>query len=166
MPYHDPITNRATGYKITATDWNNIGDNFEYLAELGYVEFTSNVSVTVTTVGSATQIVGLSAVTYENAPVLIEFFCVRANAGANSCNLILRDSTTVLGTVTQLPASSSNAPIYACRRLTPTAGSHTYNVAAWNSGAATATFLAGTGGTAGDNSTYLPGWIRATPIAT
>jgi hypothetical protein len=80
--------------------------------------------------------------------------------------VILRDGTTVLGTITQLPASSNNVAVQRAVRITPTAGSHTYNVAAWNSGAATATFLAGTGGTAGDNTTYLPGWIRAYTIPT
>jgi hypothetical protein len=165
MPWHN-IASRATNYKVTAANWNEMVDNMDFLAETGYAEFTANASITTTTVGTATQVVTLGALTYEAVPYMIEFFCGRVNAGANACNIILRDGTTVLGTLAQLASSTNNGAVYLTRRLTPTAGSHSYNVAAWNGGAATATFLAGTGGTAGDNTTYLPGWIRAQALPT
>jgi hypothetical protein len=164
MPYNNPITNRATGYKVTATDWNGFGDNFEYLAEVAYAEFTADVAVTATAVGSANQIVSAGAIVYEAAPILIEFYCPQATQAAVQNFLLLRDGATVLGTISRFAASATAAPVYVQRRLTPTAASHTYNFAAWNAAAGTWTYQAGTGGTAGDATTDLPGFIRITRV--
>ena len=160
------ISTHATGYLYTATDLNNAWNNLTFLEEVAYVEFTSDVSVTATTVGTANQIVSAGAITYEAVPHLIEFHVARYTAPAQATNFILRDGTTGLGTLTQIAASDNEGSLYRARRLTPTAASHTYNVAAWLGGAGTGTVKAGTGGTAGDGSTYLPGWIRVTRIPT
>jgi hypothetical protein len=164
MPWVDPAS-RATGYKVTASNWDDFVANFNYLAEIGYAEVTSPVTVTVTTVGTATQAVTLGSITYEAVPTLLEFHCPRVSVGANTLNVILRDGTTVLGTLATF-ATGAAGFLYAARRLTPTAAAHSYNVACWNGAAATATLNAGTGGVAGDSTTFLPMWIRATRLPT
>lgn len=167
MAWTTSLPTRATAYDVLAADWNAVIGNLNFLAEIGYVEFTTAVSVTATTVGGANQVVSLGAITYLNAPVLIEFFSPRVSPGAAGLNLDLRDGTTVLGTLTAWPASANpGGSTIVRRRLTPTAGSHTYNVSAWNGSAATATINGGTGGSAGDSTTYFAGYLRATYIPT
>jgi len=166
MAWHSSLSTRATTYDVLASDWNALIDNSNFLAEVNYTEFTTDVSVTATTVGTANQIVSAGAITYQNAPHLIEFYCPQATQAAVQNFLLLRDGTTVLGTISRFAASASAAPVYVQRRLTPSAGSHTYNIASWNAAAGTWTYQAGTGGTAGDSTTDLPGFIRVTRIPT
>src|ERR1051325_7126589 len=118
MPFPS-LPTRASGYGVTAANWNDLVNFLNTLRDVGYAEFTSNASVTATAVGSANQIVSLGAQTYEAVPHEIVFSCGRVNAGANACNLILRDGTTVLGTITQLPASSNNVAVQRAVRITP-----------------------------------------------
>lgn len=159
-------TTRSTGYTVTAANWNELANDFAFLAEVNYTAFTSDVSITATTVGGANQIVSAGAITYQNVPHMIEFFCVRYVAPAQTTNVQLRDGTTVLGTVTQINSSTNQAPFYVSQRVTPTAASHTYNISAFLSGAGTGTMKAGTGGAAGDGSTFLNGFIRVSRIPT
>ena len=164
MPWSVPST-RSSGYTVTATNWNEYANNFAFLAEVAYVEFTADVTINATTVGTANQVVSAGAVTYENVPHLIEFYCPRYIPATGTTNVILRDGSTVLGTLT-VGVTGDNAGEYKLsRRLTPTAASHTYNVAAWVS-ASSGTMKAGTGGTAGDSTTFLPGYIRVVRIPT
>ena len=165
MPWSIPAT-RSSGYTVTATNWNELANNFAFLAQVAYVEFTSDVNITATTVGTANQIVSAGAITYEAVPHYIEFFSPRWTAPAQVGNLILRDGTTVLGTLSQFVASQNHPDPYVLRVVTPTAASHTYNVAAWLGGAGTGTMRAGTGGAAGDATTFMPGFLRITRIPT
>jgi hypothetical protein len=165
VPYSTPAT-RSSGYGVTASNWNEYATNFAFLVQVAYVEFTADVSVSATTVGTANQIVSAGALTYEAVPHYIEFFSPRWTAPAQTGNLILRDGTTVLGTLSQFVASQNHPDPYVLRVLTPTAASHTYNVAAWLGGAGTGTMRAGTGGAAGDATTFFPGFIRVTRIPT
>jgi hypothetical protein len=160
MAWTNPAT-RSSGYKVTAANWNELVNNALFLAEIGYVEYTSNVAVTATTVATAVQVVSLGAITYTADPISLEFYCSRFTCGGGGANLILRDGTTVLGTIASFSTTSFATPVFAVREFTPTAASHTYNVALWNSAAGTATAAAGTGGAAGDTTTQLPGFIRA-----
>lgn len=160
-------TTRATGFGVTAAVWNaELVDNMNFLKRVAYVEFTADVSVTATSVGTANQIVSAGAITYEASPHLIEFYCPRATNAAVVNHLILRDGTTVLGTLLSNAASANVAGVYARRDLTPTAASHTYNIASWNAAAGTWTYQALTGGATGDASTFLPGFIRVTRVPT
>ena len=166
MPWTHPTT-RVTGFLVTAAVWNpELVDNLNFLNEVAYAQQTSDQTATGTTVGAANQIVTATAVTYEAVPHLIEFFCPRVEAAASVLNPILRDGTTVLGSLSTVPGSGIITPFYAMVRVTPTAASHTYNVAAWNNAAGTATFRAGAGGAAGDSSTRFPLFIRITRIPT
>lgn len=166
MPW-TTATTRASGYTVTAAVWNaEHVDNMNYLQEVAYVAQNTDVTTSATTVGTAVQIVSAGAVTYEAVPHLIEFYCADFGFAANSCNVILRDSTTVLGTIVHTGASDANQPLYGMVRLTPTAASHTYNIAAWLSGAGTATFNSGTGGAAGTGTEDYPIFIRITRVPT
>lgn len=165
MPWVDPAT-RATGYKVTASNWNDYANNFNYLAEIGYAEITSGASSSATTVGTAVQVVTLGAITYEAVPTLIEFYTPRLTPAANTTYLILRDGTTVIGVMGDAAAAANPFPVYAAHRFTPTAASHSYNIAMWLGGAGTATVNAGSGGTAGDATARFPAWMRATRLPT
>ena len=165
MPWTS-IATRSTGYLVTAANWNDVANNLNYLAEVAYVEFTADVSITATTVGTANQVVSSGAITYEAVPHLIEFYCARYTGPAQATNMILRDGTTVIGTINNVQASMNASPFYLAIRRTPTAASHTYNLAAWLAGAGTGTFRAGTGGAAGDSTTFMPGYVRVTRVPT
>ena len=165
MPWTNPAT-RATNYSVPAAQWNELVNNQIYLAQMAYVEFTSDVTVSATTVGTANQIVSAGALTYEAVPHYIEFYSPRWTAPAQAANLILRDGTTVLGTMSQFVSSQNHPDPYVIRVLTPTAASHTYNFACWLGGAGSGTMRAGAGGAAGDATTFMPGFIRVTRIPT
>ena len=165
MPWNIPAT-RSTGYLVTAANWNEVANDLAFLAEVAYTEFTADVSITATTAATANQIVSAGAVTYEAVPHMIEFWVARYASPAAQTWFLLRDGTTILGTLANVQASDVEPGFALMRRLTPTAASHTYNVAAYNQSAGTGTLKAGTGGTAGDGTTYLPGYIRITRIPT
>lgn len=156
----------ATSELVTAAYLNQLGNSLRFLKRVAYTEFTSDVSVTATTVGTANQIVSSGAITYEAVPHLIEMQFPQYTAPAQTTRFILRDGTTVLGTVGLGPTSTNLSSPYFIRCLTPTAASHTYNFAAWLSGAGTGTVEAGTGGTAGDATTFMPGFIAIYRIPT
>jgi hypothetical protein len=165
MPWSQPAT-RSTGYLWTAANQNEIINDLIYLAEVNYTAFTSDVSVTATTVGTANQIVSSGAITYEAVPHMIVFYSPRWTAPAQAANLIIRDGTTVLATLSQFVASQNHPDPYAEYRVTPTAASHTYNFACWLGGAGTGTMRAGSGGAAGDATTFAPGFIRIRRVPT
>lgn len=164
--WHSSLPSRATNYDVLAVDWNNLIDNLNFLAEVAYTEFTATVTAAGTTVSTASQIVSAGAVTYQNAPHLIEFYCPRVNPSASGTTyLVLRDGTTILGAIGDFSAGGSSSPVYVARRLTPTAASHSYNIASWVV-SGSASYNAGSGGSAGDSTARLPGFIRVTRIPT
>lgn len=165
MPWTAPAT-RSAGYDVTAANWNELVNDLLFLREVGYAEITAAASTTATTVGTAVQILTLGAITYENAPHMIEVYIPRVSPAAAQTFIILRDGTTVIGTLGSISASASGLPLLMRRRLTPSAASHSYNVAAWLSAAGTTSFSAGSGGTAGDGTSYLPAYIRAERLPT
>lgn len=163
MPW-TTTTTRSTGFTMTAAVWNaEVVSNMQYLQRVGYTAFTADVNATATTVGTANQIVTAGAITFEAVPHRIEFQLPRIDVGTASVNVIIRDGSTVLGTLANIPANATVAPApFAAFYVTPTAASHTYNVAAWVASASTTTFRAGTGGVAGDSTTRIGGFIRIT----
>lgn len=166
MPWTATVT-RATGFPVTAAVWNSEHvDNLNFLREVNYTAFTADVSITATTVGTANQVVSSGAITYEAVPHLIEFYSPQIVSAAVAMRLILRDGTTVLGTLTQFNASIIPMGFMASTRITPTAASHTYNIAGWNAAAGTWTVKGGTGGAAGDATTYLNGYLRIRRVPT
>ena len=166
MPW-TTTTTRSSGFTVTAAVWNSeLVDNMTFLKEVNYTAYMGDVTINTTTVGTAVQIVSAGAITYENVPHLIEFYCPAYNGPAQETRFIIRDGTTVIGTLARVAASAPTVPIMLGYRVTPTAASHTYNIAAWLGGAGSGTVNAGTGGTAGDATTDLAGFIRITRVPT
>jgi hypothetical protein len=147
------------------TDWVPLGGlapavlpGYEY----AYTEFTSTVSVTATTEAGATTIVTAPAVTLDGSTiVMVEFFspAVAPAAGAgNFVQMVLFDGTSI-GIAGTVSPSSGSIPVVIRRRLTPSAGAHTYSMRGYvNAGTATAVGGIGGGGAA------LPGFIRVTKV--
>lgn len=127
-----------------------------WATELGYTQFTSNVSVTATTEAAANTVVTASAITFDGSTTaLIEFYAARIDPGSTSISVFLFQDGTTLGQIGLTLVAG--IPIFVARRLTPASGSRTYSIrAAVN--ASTGTVYAGAGG-AGVN---LPGFIRIT----
>lgn len=155
------ISTHSTGYLYTATDLNNAWNDLSYLERVNYTEYTADVTISATTVGTANQVVSSGAISYEASVHRIEFYCPRYIPASGTTNVILRDGSTVLGTLCVIVTGDNVGELNLVRYITPTAASHTYNVAAWNS-ASSGTMKAGTGGTAGDATTFLPGYIHIT----
>jgi hypothetical protein len=138
---------------VTQTMMNtDVRDNMRELwHEVAYVEFTADVTaINATHVeGSPIDVVSSGAITYVANPIIVEFYAYSTDGNAN---LNLWDAATDLG---RLGQGELQSPVYATRRLTPTAASHTYKVVAWATGA-NGVVSAGAGGVG----TKVPGYIR------
>ena len=129
-----------------------------------YAEFTSNVSITATTEGTAQSVVSGAGFTADGTShYLVEFFSPSSHpdtgAAGRSLVFVMLDGATVIGqsSVTTPASSTDNVPINFRRRLVPSAASHTFAVKAFVS-AGTGVIGASTGG-AGN---ALPGFIMVT----
>lgn len=135
--------------------------------ELDYVEKTSNTSVTATSEGTANTVVTGASIALDGSTViLVEFsaYAARPDTGAvgRAITIILTDGGTVLGSLAEIDAVAAQAqvlPVRGARRLTPSNGSHTYDVRAFVS--------AGTGvvyGGAGGSGAAVPCFMRITRV--
>lgn len=154
----------VTDEVVTAAWLTSVSQSFAYIEEINYTEFITDVSITATTVGTANQIVSSGAITYQASPTLVEFYVPRISSVNADVNVILRDGTTVLGTLAQFASGASASAVCLHRYFTPTAASHTYNIAAWLGAADTVIFDAGSGGVAGNDTTFFPGLIRISRV--
>ncbi|MBI4034362.1 DUF2190 family protein, partial [Candidatus Saccharibacteria bacterium] len=125
--------------------------------EIGYQEFTSNVTVTATTEGTANTVVTAPAYTFDGTtPYLIEFF---AQTTYNNVEFVLYDGSSSIGLFRGAnPGYAGDGPKSLSRRITPSAGSHTYSIRAFTS-SGSHTVYAGAGGVGNT----VPGYIRITP---
>jgi hypothetical protein len=164
MPWTNPST-KVTGNLITATDWNGFGNNFLFLKEVAYAEFTTNISVTQTTLATAPVVVSSGAIVYENVPHLIHFHCTRVDPPASATatiKIVLADGATGLGWMGNLVAATASTegnPLDLFARVVPTAASHTYQIKAYVS---TGTGILRAAAAAADD--YRPGFIRITRL--
>lgn len=129
--------------------------------KLSYVEFTSPKTITSTNSASPDNIVSSAAVTVDGSTeILVEFWCPGSYLRSGGANPIMSlwDGSTELGTAElYLPGTAGEFPCSFKRYLTPSAGSHTYHIKAYDSvGSPGPIFQVGAGGTG----TYLPGFIR------
>lgn len=136
--------------------------------ELDYVEKTTNTSITATTEGTANTIITSSSITFDGAPVNMEFYTDGLTPAAVSTadiTVVLRDDTagTVLGVIAyheSQAATASYVPVLVRRRFTPAAGARVYSIRASVS-TGTGTVLGGAGGTGGTN---MPAYLRFTKV--
>lgn len=136
--------------------------------ELDYAEATANVTISATSEATATTIVSGAAVTYDGSTVvLIECFVpvIEPNSGAAARAIVpvLYDGATSLGflaqAINQVAANLQDVPLYAARRLTPSAAAHTYSLRAY----ATVANASAKCGAAGAGN-YQPAFIRITRV--
>lgn len=124
--------------------------------ELAYAQVTSGGNITATVEASADTIVTAGAITADGSTaIFVEWFLLGlASPSSQTTYLLLFDGSTSLG-YAGLGTSGLNPSISGRRRLTPTAGSHTYSIRGIVT-SGTGTFTAGAGG-AGNN---IPSFIR------
>lgn len=128
--------------------------------EIAYVEFTSPVTVSANSEATAVDVVSSGAITYDGTPVIVSFYSPNVTTGATDrVTLVLQDGATVVATLGLIVVNTAVAVIgntmFVSRKLTPSAGSHTYKITAFrttNNG----TVNAGNSGTGA----YAPGYIR------
>lgn len=131
--------------------------------ELAYTEKNTSTSITATTSAGADLVVSAPAIVFDGATVvLIEFFAPYAtpDSGAAGRSIILNihEDGSHIGYWAnyQTPAAAvMNIGVHLARRLTPSAGSHTYSARAYVS-AGTGTIGGGSGG----SGQYMPTYIR------
>lgn len=128
------------------------------LVELGYVERTTNQSVTATTFAGASEVFA-NDLTFiaDGSPVLVEFYCPQAtNGGSYIIFNLSNGGSTDMG---QIAYVGSSAAVNTQYRYTPAAGAQTLNVRAWvQSG--TGTVSSGAGG----SGQYPPTFLRVSKI--
>jgi hypothetical protein len=157
MAWTTPATFATNESPLASTKLNtHIRDNMRELwHEVAYVEFTSTVSVSSVAEASPTDVVSSGAITYVANPIIVEFFSPRFMHSAASGGVSLWDTDAINVGRLHESAATGATPMFVSRRLTPSAGSHTYKVRMWASNAA-GSAAAG----AGVGSAFLPGYIR------
>ena len=137
-------------------------------AEVAYAEFTSDVSITATTEGTANTIVTAPSFTADGVSAyLIEFYSVAvepnsAVAGRSVGLWLYQDGASIgsIGTaLSQVASITYYATMVARRRIMPAAGTHTYSIRG-SCSAVSATVHAGVGGIGANT----PGYIRISKI--
>lgn len=131
---------------------------------LDYAERTTNLNITETVEANATVVVSGNPVTYDGTTtVTIEFDCASVRPPQVAAEVLafwLFDGSTSLGRIGATQATTTIGqyePKNLKRKLTPSAGSHTYSIRATVT-SGTAQLLAGTGGVGND----VPAFIRIT----
>ncbi len=130
-------------------------------AELDYVERTSPLTVTATSDITAQTFIDGNAVTYDGSTRIKVTLSAPYATSPSSQNLAftLWDGSTDLGRLAIVGFDpAGNAPVFAERFLTPSAGSHTFHIKAFVT-SGTGSAGAGAGGTAA----YEPAYLRITP---
>lgn len=135
------------------------------LVELGYSQFTSNVAITSTTAGSGDTVISPLTVVCDGSPIVVEFFAPQVRPGTNSneeMSISLyedgSEETRQWGRFYNGAGGFDNKPAHLARRLTPSAGSHTYSVKAYVN-AGSGSVGGGSGGTSS-----APGFLRVSKI--
>jgi hypothetical protein len=126
--------------------------------EFDYVERTTNLSVSATTAAGADTFIDGNSITFDGSTiVLVEFSAPLADSSV-FLSVSLWDGTTDLGVIVQ--SNGVTAGLRGARRLTPSAGAHTFHIKAWR-GATSATVQAAAGGAG----TRVPAFYRVTRVA-
>lgn len=135
--------------------------------EVTYSQATASVNVAASP--STTTVISGTPTTYTNNTVMVEFFAPQvttpSNAAGDFINIGLFDGASqvvILGQVATPAAAVTKTPLLLRWRLTPTAGSHTYNIKGWaNTTTGTPSVQAGTGTV---SSGFPPAYLRITKV--
>lgn len=131
--------------------------------EIGYAQITANVNIVSTTEATGTTIISPGALTFDGAPVLVEFYGIivtDSNAVGDFVEVSLFEGATQISRLAILKVLVAGVTmvqtVKGSLRFTPTAGSHTYTVtgvAASTTG--TPAVAAGSGGASGNAPAYI-----------
>jgi len=133
--------------------------------ELLYAEVVANVSLAAISAATAVAVTPVQNLTLDGATViLIEFVAPVLQAGSGAAwglvNLWVDGADT--GAIAQhFAGNSSAAPCYGARRLTPSAGAHTFQIKGWSTGSPYAQIVAGSGAPGASNT---PAFIRISRV--
>lgn len=102
--------------------------------EIGYAQVVLDATISDTS-SPGDLVVSLGALTYENVPHMIEFFCVVDTGATDNSEVFFElfdDTSNIIriANVMSRVAESQRFTVFAKYRLTPSAGTHTYNVKA------------------------------------
>jgi hypothetical protein len=128
----------------------------------------TSLTITATTAGTAQEFMTSGAINYLATRHLIECVIPRVDPGTTAADYIviaLYDGSTDLGrvgVVTTPAAGDMQVPVHVCRRLTPTAASHTYRIMAWKKAGSTGTVELACGG--GGVDTVMPAYLRISRV--
>jgi hypothetical protein len=131
-------------------------------AELAYVEFTSAVNSTTATEAAPLDVVSSGSITFDGTPVVVEFYCqLLQNNGSATTGISLWEDAADKGRLFDSGGAilNSGSGVFK-RKITPSAGSHTYKARLWTAGGINMVANAGSGGAG----TRLPGFIRITKV--
>jgi hypothetical protein len=134
--------------------------------ELAYAQITANKSITATGAVGGDAVVSAPATVFDGSAVALDFFSpavVPASIAAATVQLFLYEGGTVLCTlavVSTTTAGQAYVPVFATRRFTPAAGSHTYGIGAFRE-LGNGTVVAGAGAGVGQ---FAPAFIRITKV--
>jgi hypothetical protein len=129
--------------------------------ELDYAQITTNpAAISAGTEATSVAVVTGNSVTYDGTPSVVEFFMptwTNTNASTIVTFVLYRDAA-VLGQVkVSADTTANNPPVFFKMKDTPSAGAHTYKVAAFVS---TASFTPNAG--AGGSGNLVPAFLRVT----
>lgn len=153
------LTVGANGTRPEAASGETTGVKWSYPPgyQFDYVEFTSTVSPTATTEGTANVIVTSSSITYDGSTeVMIEFFCPDITPATTYASTILRDDTAA-ASIGIIGFQTARCSGHFFRKLTPASGARVYSIRGFVD-ASNSAYNVGAGG-AGNR---MPGFIRIT----
>ena len=151
-----------SGSETLITDAGTGNSHFDPGYLFGETEFNSNVNITATTDATANTIVTAPAVTFDGAtPVWIEFYAPAVDPGSGTRIIyVLYDGSSPLDRLGDATYANTNTQVVSLRKkLTPSAGSHTYSIRAYVT-SGTGIVKAGAGGA----STLAAGLISVTAV--
>jgi len=132
-------------------------------SELHYAENTTPVVSSATAAASAVVVFPGASVTYDGGPILVQAYSpyVLNNTAQALSYVDLWDGTNDLGVVGSIYGYLVNQPNswYVARRLTPSAGAHTFSLRLWTN-VGQVNFYGGVGGPG----VYLPSFFRITKV--
>jgi hypothetical protein len=134
--------------------------------ELDYATRTSGINITGTTEGGATTVITGASTSFDGTAVWVEIFSPETltPAGVNGqITMWLYEDGSSIGRIMNNASSggSDYLPVYGKRKITPSAGSHTYS---WRASVSTTSGTPYVGGGAGGAGNFPPAFMCITKV--